>query len=289
MPTHFSGPILGSANAVKGLYEDLPLAEVDKVRSRYTVHVEKFNEPFVTGQLILNGAHVDDLNTATAPTQVVTAETAYLLINPGTKADAGSSIVFDIAPTAAALGNSFNTLRSLTSTATLMDNRELVWACRFGVTSDLAATWDGKAIFGWLTADTAPIDTGTGNPSLATGAGAGFHISETGAIRYFGQQASLGSLTGTVTTGLNVNNGLATAGVFDWYEVGFRIKWLDASAGTGSIDYYINNSFVGRITSGLPMASTEVYASTFAVANGPTQLADFALDYLITAVTGPGR
>lgn len=289
MATHFKGPLLGSMDADGGLFKDLPLGAIDRVRSNYQVWVEPFSEEFATGELILGGAHVDDLNTATSPHQAVTSETGYLLINPGSKADAGSSVVFDIAPTAARLGNSFNTMRALTSSTTLMDNRELIWACRFGLSTDaLDFVWDGKVMLGWLTADTTPMANATGLPTLATGGGLGFHIGEAGLVTYFGQQAAL-TAAGT-TTGLNVNtNGVSTGPDVSWFEVGIRCKWTDASDGTGRADFYLNGRKIGTITSGLPMQSTQVYASTFAIQNGPATLSDLYLDYLITAITGPGR
>jgi hypothetical protein len=285
MATHFKGPVLGSVEAGGGYLRDLPIGVVSEIGSQYHVWFEDFEEELAAGELILGGAHVDELNTPTAPDQIITSETGCLIINAGTKADAGSSVVFDIAPTAARLGNSFNTPRALTSTATLMDARCLVWAARVGFISNHATTWDGKTMLGWLTADSTPMVDATGVPSLATGGGLGFHIGENGVMTYFGQQTAV-TATPSTTVGHTVRS--AGAGVARWYELAVRCRWIDASSGTGVADFYVNGAWVGRRTTDLPMASTQVYASTLAIQNGPTQLSDLAVDWMFTAISRPG-
>jgi hypothetical protein len=242
--------------------------------------------------LAARGATITDLNTATSPTETVgslgTSFSAhYLLINPGTKADAGTRValtgirdytgVTDIAP-------ALNVPGTIVSTATLMDGKEFAWAARVGLQSNSATVWDGKAVFGWLVDDTTPMADATGALTLATGGGLGFHVAESGVISYFGQQAAVTSATASGFTHVPV---AANAPV--WYDFEIRWKCTDASAGTGAASFWINGRLVGGISTALPMQSTQSYMVTYAIQNGPTQLSDLAVAYNIVAVTGPGR
>lgn len=289
--THWKGPLLGADNARGGLFEDLPVNELSRVHSNYKVYFEDFaSTPIADGELgdagTNSGAVVTAINTPTSPTETVDPANGYLLINPGTGNDSGSEVQFTGAVSqTTGLTPIIRTPGSITSTATLMDNRELIWACRFGVQCDTTA-WDGKVVMGWITIDTSLMNSANGDLTIAAGGGAGFHIAENGNLGYFGTNAAVTAVDTTLTTPNFAT--LDAAATFQWNEVGFRIKWIDASAGTGSIKYYVNGVHVGSITSALPMDDTEVYATTFGIHNGPARDNDLAVDWVLTAISRPG-
>jgi hypothetical protein len=284
--THWKGPLLGSDQAYGGIFEDAGMGDISTALSNYHIWFEDFNFPIPDASLAEVGATLTDINTATTPTEVVVPASGFLLINPGTKADSGSEVQFNAAMSQATmLANAVAVPGLITSTATLMDRRELFWACRFGLMSDTTA-WDGKVMLGWITTDTTLMSNTTGLPTLATGGGLGFHIGTTGLLTYFGQQAAL-TVAGTAT---NVSFlALTTAAVMgNWTTVGFRCRFNDASAGTGLATFYINGASVGQISTGLPMASTEGYGVTLAVQNGPARDVDLGVDWMVTGISRPG-
>lgn len=291
--THWRGPLLGSGRAYDGLFEDTPLGSIDRVRSRYKVYVETFDYPIASAATFAgSGATLTDINVATAPTNAVTGAAPYLLINPGTKADSGSEIQWNAALSynSTGLSPAQRFLPPVVSTATLMDNRELFMFWRFGVMSD-ATTWDGKVIMGWFATDTTLMSNTTGAPTVGTGCGLGFHIGETGVLTYIGQQTAITAATSN-TTGVTLGTApnTLTASTFQWHEVGFRCRWLDASAGTGVASFYLNGRRLAtQITSDLPMASTQTYGVTFGIHNGPAQVSDLAIDYVVMGITAAGR
>lgn len=285
--TRFDGPVVGAKHSGGGLYRDIPLGAIDRARSSYKVWVENFANEFADAQLETMGATVTAINTPTAATEVVDNAVGYLEINPGTAADSGSEVQFNIPATAASLGNQLQTPGAITSTATLMDGRELIWACRFGVKAT-TTVFNGKILLGWFTTDTSLMSNTTGVPSVATGGGAGFHIGEDGVMSYLASQTAI-TAAGT-STGVDITT-LGAANTYQWYEVGFRIAWVDASAGTGTAEFFLDGRKLGEITSDLPMASTQDYSTTFAVHNGPATVVpcDLAIDWVMTAITGAGR
>lgn len=287
--THWKGPILGDHRAYGGLFEDVGIGEASRALSNYIVWYEEFHTEFVDGVIPELGCTLTDRNTATVPATTVTAENNFLLLNPGTKADSGTEYQFIAAPSQATYRAPAIRIPGLvTSTTTLMDNRELFWACRFGLASDLAGAWDGKVIMGWITTDTTMLINTDGLPGLPTGGGIGFHIGEGGLMTFFGQQAAL-TVAGT-TTGVNFNAApnLITVAMGNWNTVGFRWRCTDASDGTGRARFFVNGRQVGQILTGLPMASTEGYGVSLGIQNGPTQLSDMGIDWMVTGITRPG-
>lgn len=286
--THFQGPLLGNESATKGLFDDVALGAVDSIRSPYQIQVEDFDYPFADGILAASGFTVTDIGTAASPTEVVDAATGYLLLNPGTGDDDGTQIAYNTAPTGATTANpELKLLGPITSTATLMDNREMIMYFRVGFSSE-TTTWGAKACFGWITTDTASMTPGTGALDIAAGGGTGFHVAEDGTLGVFSTNAAV---TSSTDTGVNVLTDIAavTAGDFVWYTLGFRTKWIDASAGTGHTDFYVNGSKKTTITDTMPMDSTEAYAITIEYLNGEAGFnMDMAVDYVVSGLTRPG-
>ena len=287
--THFQGPLLGSSESVKGLFDDVSLATSDLVRSPYQIMVEDFDYPFVDGLLVTSGFTTTDIGTAGTPTEVVDAETGYLLLNPGDGDDDGTQSAYNIPPAGLTTANpEFNLLGPIDSTATLMDNREMIMYFRVGFSSE-TVVWQGKACFGWIeSTDIALMDPATGDLTIQAGGGTGFHVAEDGTLGVFSTNAAV---TSSTDTGVNVLTDIAavTAGDFVWYTLGFRTRWLDASAGTGFTDFYVNGNKSVRITDTMPMDSTEAYAITFEYLNGPAGFnMDMAVDYVVSGLTRPG-
>ena len=285
--THFQGPILGNDSARGGLFRDVPSTAVEASRSPYKVIVEDFPNQIADGDLAAGGAVVTAINTPTAATEVVTGAAPYLLINAGTKADSGSEVQFVAVNSGATTATAnIKTIGPITSTTTLMDNKELFWEARVGF-SAVSDIWDGKCVIGWVTTDTTLVDA-AGVLSIATGGGAGFHVAELGALSYFSSQAAVTTAT---DSGINIKTDIlanALSGGLNWYTLGCRIHITDASASTGYTEFYINGKKTATIVDSTPMASTQVYGMTFSCSNGGAQVNDLAVDHMTTGITRAG-
>jgi hypothetical protein len=282
--THFEGPILGSDKSVKGLLNDVPLASVDQIRSPYQVYVEDFRYALVDGGFAGTGWTLTDVGTATSPTEVVDPETGYLLINPGTKADSGTELQKILLPSQATyLVPASDVLGPITSTATLMDNKEIFFYTRVGPMATTTA-WDGKAIIGWCTTDTSLLSPTTGEPTIVAGGGFGFHIGEDGVLGYF---CSPDAVTTVTDTSVDYTT-LTTAATPEWTTLGARMRVIDASASTGYCDFFVNGTKVGTIANATCMDSTEEFAFSLGILNGPALVNDLAVDWIVTGITRPG-
>tara|TARA_B100000586_G_scaffold270186_1_gene252468 strand:+ start:8788 stop:9612 length:825 start_codon:yes stop_codon:yes gene_type:complete len=264
------------------------LGTVDAVRSPYQLQVEDFDYPVADGKLAGSGWTLTDIGSASSPSEVVDAATGYLLLNPGAGDDDGTQIAYNAAPTGTTTAEpQLKLLGPITSTATLMDNREMIMYFRVGFSSE-TTTWGAKACFGWITTDTSFMAPATGALTIAAGGGTGFHVAEDGTLGVFSTNAAV---TSSTDTGVNVLTDIAgvTAGDFVWYTLGFRTRWIDASAGTGSTDFYVNGRKSATITDTMPMDSTEAYSIAFEYLNGAAGFnMDMAVDYVVSGLTRPG-
>ncbi len=291
---HFQGPQLGSDKALDGLIEGAPLGKLDSLQSPYSTNVEDFNVPMVDGDLITAGFNETAINTATGRTEVVDAETGYLLLHPGSSDDGGVNLRFADDVSAAQGFDAIDMLGAIDNTATMMENRELWFQYRVGFsTEEAAGAWQGKVMFGWLTDDVACLDTGDGVPALKAEGGTGFHIGEDGVLSFFSQTAALTSVaTANIIPSVNVLTDLATVAAADsfvWYTLGWRTRFVDASAGTGNTRFYANGRLVGTVTDGLPMDVATPYGTRFEYLNGPAGFEmDMAVDYIASGITRPG-
>jgi hypothetical protein len=282
--THFQGPLLGSGNSVKGLFDDIPLGSVDQVRSPYTVHVEDFRHAIADGGVAGAGWTLTNINTATLPTEVVDPETGYLLLNPGTKAASGSELQKILLPSQATyVAPAHDVLGPITSTATLMDNKEIFWAARVGLMSDTTA-WDGHFVIGWITTDTSLMSNTTGALSIAAGGGFGFHVGENGSLGYFCSPDAVTTSTASGTSFL----ALTTAATPEWVVLGARMRVVDASGSTGTCDFFINGQLAGTINNATCMDSTEEFAFSLGIHNGPARDNDIAVDWIVSGISRPG-
>jgi hypothetical protein len=278
--THWSGPLLVNG----GAFDEAPIEALGN-RSNYKVWIENFdaNVADITAIETLGWAETE-VGTTTSRSNVVSKATGYLLLNPGTADDTGTNIQHNVVPTTSAIVAPHKTCGPLTSTTTLMDNRELLFETRIGVSGTTAA-WSGKTVIGWvLSPDTALMTVTSGVPAIGTGGGIGFNIREDGVLRYFTQSTTVHN---SVTTHLNIAT-LGAANVIQWYTLGFRARWLDASAATGVVDFYLDGGLLGSVSNDMPMTSTEVYAVSYEMLNGGGLVNDLYVDYIVTGLSRPG-
>jgi hypothetical protein len=162
-----------------------------------------------------------------------------------------------------------------------------MFEARVGYYSDTTA-WDGKALIGFFVAEDTIMVAGDGLPAVPAGGGFGFHVGEAGAVTYLNTDAAI------VAAGTALSNSAnwitAVAGVPTWHTLGARIDITDASEKTGTTYFYYDGVLVDTVvnTTAQPFDSTEGYAFTICIGNGPARDNDLVVDYLVTGVTAPG-
>jgi len=280
--THFEGPLLAS----KGPLEDAPLGIIDRARSPYKVWYEDFSEQSADAQIETMGFTVTAINTPTAATEVILGADRGLFINPGSKADSGSELQFNIPSTAASLGSTFKIIPEIVSTATLMDNQEIFFQVRMATRSDSATDNDCKWILGWFTNDTTLMNSGTGVPSVAAGGGFGFVKAEAGGVTAVSTSDAI-TAAGTALSPARTEVALGATATDVWHTYAARMRVIDASAKTGVTDFWYDGKHALTLGT-VSMDSTETYAFTVGVHNGPAQIADLTIDYILTGITRPG-
>ena len=280
--SHWKNPLLVSG----GPLDDSPRGPADLAHSAYQIHYESFNESFVDGGFVGAGWTLTDINSATTPTEVVDPETGYLLLNPGTKDDSGSAVQKILLPSQGTfVVPSHDVLGPITATATLMDGREIFFQTRVGVMSATTA-WDAKALIGWYITDTTLLATAGGLPTVGAGGGFGFHIGEDGIISTHCTDAAI-TTAGTAST---KDVSTVVANTVTWFTLGARMRVIDASAGTGFCDFFIDGNHVNRIGDTMCMdTNAEEFSYTMSIVNGDnTNDHDLVVDYILTGITRPG-
>jgi len=292
-----SAGILGDSRSNDGLFKGLPIDAFSELNSNFKVWHEGFKDDVVnTAQLVLLGWKETAVGTAASRTHAVTKETGYLVINADTVADEGTNIQHNLALVGTRLAKPHESCGPLTSTATFMDGRELVFHTRIRpVIADVTDTWTSKFALGWFVADTAIMAPATGLMTVEDGGGIGFQVGEDGILNTFYQSTTKavgGTLTATgISFAKNGSHDLATAGTPSaWIDLGFRARWTDASVPTGSCEWFVNGQSVQQTNNINPMQSTQTYSVTYEVINGAAtanQL-DLHVADLLTGVTRPG-
>jgi len=281
----FQGPILGSNRAGKGLFENTSVGLTSRFQSPY----KEFYEDFTT---VVSTAGMEDAGwtetSAGSATNAYSQELGMLVVNAHTVADQGSSLQNNAAGTTSATSQVTNLPGPITSTDTLMDGRELIWATRIGLLVGDGTSFDSKLLIGFFVTDTALMTAATGALDLATGGGIGFHINgDTGDGSI--DAVIQGTDTATSTdTGVSVGTLSSTMGNF--VDLGFRARWVDAGTGTGTVDYFVNGTKVVTVTDGLPMQSTQVYSNSIELINGPATAdeVDLGVEYIYNAISRAG-
>jgi hypothetical protein len=292
--THWKGPLLASSNAGDGLFDDIPIGVVDRMRSPYACYYEDFSSASSITNWESAGWTETAVGTAASRSIAYSGQQRALIINADTVADEGTSSQYN----STSGGPRIHLLYGVTSTATLMDNQELIWATRISFLVGDGSTFDSKALLGWFVTDTALMTPSTGALAIASGGGIGFHISgdaggtSTGSIDAVVQGTTSATSTATGVTVTDATTTFAGTGAVGWIDLGFRARWVDASAGTGTVDFYVNG--VKRVsidgaTTALPMQSTQTYSNTIELINGPATAdqVDMGVAYMFNAITRP--
>lgn len=276
---------LNEFNVLGRTFADLPISALNG-RGPIAATILDFGAipvPNATAFATLNWT-VTDVNTSTSPTIVGNSSDGYLLINPGTKADSGYNLQANVANVIP------RDLMQFTSgpNTTLAAGRDIWWGMRFALQSNSTSAWDGKMFAGLAVTDTALMTNTTGAlDSLANGIGV--HIGETGVIRFVAMRGSAATnltLTQTPTT----LAGTALSTTFqndDFHDFTFHAHW-NAAAGTTGTDYvicYLDGVRVGTISGNsiLPDLTSVSLYNSIEFENGPTQLSDLAVGYIVNA------
>ena len=192
---------------------------------------------------------------------------------------------FNIANASDALITTHQVIPSFTSTATLMDNREMFFQVRMGTSSASATLNDCKYLMGIFENKAVILTVAGGLPAVDAGGGFGFHKGEGGAVTLLSTNAAITTAGQACVPA--VSELADTVTVFNYHTYSARCRIVDASAGTGKTDFWYDGQFVGTITDTQPFDSTETYEFVFACANA-TQATDFRIDYILSGISRPG-
>lgn len=293
--THFVGPLLGSDRTSGGAFEDIPVAWTDRMRSPYKCYYEDFNGLVsgVTTDMENAGWTETAVGTAASRTWAWSSQTQCLVINADTVAAEGTSAQFNAAPAAAKLSHQGLLCPAITSTATLMDTREFIWATRISFLVGDGTTYDSAALLGWFVTDTGLMTAATGALSIASGGGIGFHINGVAGTGDRTIGAVMQGTTSATETSTGVSIGTLSSSFSTWIDLAFRARWIDASAGTGTVDFYVNGVrkvSMNGATIALPMQSTQTYSNTIELINGAATAdqVDMGVEYIFNAISRPG-
>jgi hypothetical protein len=282
--THYQNPLMVSG----GPLDDCPRGIVDGIASPYKIWYEDFREPKVNGEFELSGWTVTDTGGG-SPTEVVGIDGSLCAtLDLSATADDGVELQFDNPPDATADGDGHQVIPEITSSATLMDGKEIFFQVRMATNSDSAATNDVKYLLGIFVKDTALLSTTTGLPTVGDHGGFGFHKAEAGAVTCV---SSVSTITTAGTAMAPAVSELAdTANTDNWHTYAARLRLIDASAGTGVCDFWYDNIHRLRLST-TTMDDVGVYSFSIAACNGPAapgSLADIKIDYVLTGITRPG-
>jgi hypothetical protein len=258
---------------------------VDNALSPYKVYYEDFAEQAADAQIETMGFTVTDINTPTSPQETITGANRALFLNPGSKVDSGIELQFNIPSTGASLGSTFKILPEFLQTDTLMDGQEIFFQTRIGSVSNSAADNDSKYLLGFFVNDATLLGHLTGLPTVAAGGGFGFFKGEDGAVTCVSTNAAI-TAAGTAMVPA-VSELVMTVNVPNWHTYAARCRVIDASAGTGVTDFWYDNIHRLRLAT-IPFDATDTHSFTMALLNGPTQIADWHVDYVLTGWTRPG-
>lgn len=290
--TRFQGPVTGSARAGGGVYADNPIGEISHAMSRYSAFFQDFSEDVADiAAMETLGWTETAVGAAAANSLSVTKENGYLLVDAGTAADTGTNLQM-IGALASVTGSTHQAVGPLTSTTTLMDNKEIIFSTRIAYAQG-AGRWQGatgsKFVIGWVTTDATIMTATTGALSLATGGGIFFHVTEAGALNFVTQRTTTANSVNIVPLIADATSATVPS---NWMTLGFRAAWRDASdnASNGKVEAYLNGRLVATVVNDLPMSSAEDYSVSIEVVNGPAASPniDLAVDYIYTAITRPG-
>jgi hypothetical protein len=228
---------------------------------------------------------ITDINTATTPVTSCSNHNGYLLINPGTKADSGSSYQWNVASAPSSLMQWYSGPNT-----TISASRDIYWGIRMALSTVTA--WDSKFFVGIGITDAAIMTSSTGAfDGLADGIG--FHVGETGILRLVSASTATGVTAATLTpvylgTG-NITHVAATPLLDNTYfhDFFFHAHWENAAATSAScfVEAYYDGKYAGKVSgaSVLPDITSVSLFNTIEVLNGPANDCHMAVASLLNA------
>lgn len=281
--SHWQNPIL----AAGGPLDDAPRGAIDNALGVYKIYYEDFGEQAADAQIETMGFTVTAINSPTSATETVTGLDQALFINPGSKADSGSELQFNIPATAASVSGTLNILPEFLQTATSFDGKEIFFQVRMGSVSDSITDNDSKYILGFFQNDTTLLNSGSGVPSVVAGGGFGFVKAELGGVTAVSTNAAITAAGTAMSPAVDEVALGGTAGDVNWHTYAARVRVIDASAGTGFTDFWYDGIHSLRLAT-VPFDATDTHSFTIGIHNGPSQIADLHIDYILTGWTRPG-
>ena len=222
----------------------------------------------------------------------------YLLLNPGTTADTGYNIQWNVADVPSSLMQFLSTPNTAISAG-----RDIYFGIRCAFAGE-TTTWDGKVFMGLAATDTALLTTADGTITQTTmDQGVGIHIGEAGAI----------TLTATETTGNSISTdafsvdnlgvtAINMASSFNgqpmclgsnsvvqscFHDYFFHAHWAATDAtGTGSfVEAYFDGKLVASITGSakLPNLTAGDLFPSIEILNGGTRDCDMFIAEILVA------
>ena len=287
--THFAGPLLGSPGGRLNQFAGTNLGVTSNFRGPYAEYLDRFQG--VSSITVAEDVGFTETVVGTAASRSVAYDSAQQLLvhNADTVADEGSNLINSAAGTADTIAPYSKLPGVITSTATLMDNREIIFGTRVGFLIGSGTDWSSKWMFGWnLSTDVALMTPSTGAIAIGTGGGVGFHITEAGQINAYIQGTTAAT---EFDTGQDM--GSLTTTFSNFLDLGVRVRWIDASAGTGVAQFYVNGQLTNEVSgadTALPMQSTQGYCLGYELVNGPAtaDAVDAGYEYLYFGISRPG-
>ncbi len=284
--SHWQEPLMVSG----GPLDDVARGSVDNAVGVYKVYYEDFKEQMAASADGLNdsGWLNTDKNSASSATETVTGLNGALFLNPGSKADAGMELQFNAVAVSgadnAAEITTHQILPEFLQTTTSFDGKEIFFQVRMGSVSDSTTDNDSKYILGFFQNDTTLLASATGVPSVVAGGGFGFLKAELGGVTAV---STSDAITAAGTALDPAVSELAIASGINWHTYAALCRVIDASAKTGFTDFWYDGVHSLRLAT-VPFNATDTHSFTIGILNGPSQLADLHIDYILTGITRPG-
>ena len=236
---------------------------------------------------------ISDVNTATSPTTVCSNHNGYVLLNPGTKADSGSSYQWNVADVPSSLMQWYSGPNT-----TISATRDIYWGCRLAASTVTA--WDGKFFMGLAITDTDGVMTETTGVLDDVADCIGFHVGETGVMTLATRTTATGLTSGTVVAGATAPVYLGTGNIAHvaadpttltsayFHDFFFHAHWGTAAA-TGT-DCFVEGYYDGKLiwvirntASTLPDITSVSLYNIIEIVNGPANDQQLAVAEILNA------
>lgn len=235
---------------------------------------------------------------AGSPTIVGNSSNGYVLINPGTTADTGYNLQWNVADVPSSLMQFLST-----PNATIAAGRDIYFGIRCAFAGE-TTTWDGKVFMGLAATDTALLTTADGTITQSTmDQGVGFHIGEAGVISLVSAETTGNSITADAFTVENKGvTAIDMASTFNgqpmclgsnsvvqgcFHDYFFHAHW-EATAATGTgcfVEAYFDGKLVAAITGSakLPSLTAGDLFPSIEILNGGTRDCDMFVAEILVA------